>query len=274
MNENLKKLKFRTCLKVNGLENIPNDAPIIFCANHNCLMDIFYLPCALPDNTVNLISARLLYKNEIPKRKKMVNELLNAMPIEAHGGNTYANMCISYATKLLCKGFNLCIFPEGAYIEPNNFVFKGRTGASRILYGAASILKSKPYLIPVAIKIESKKLDLDGYNPNDDIVTVSILKPIDYVLNFNSYVEEKDFNEKNRLIHLPIDKCMMAIANELKKEYKNEYIILRAKGNVVFEDASTVDVNIANESRFILAYDTHLNNRLNNILSLFGLKSG
>lgn len=113
MNERLKELKSRTNIKVNGIENIPKDVPVIFCANHNCLMDIFYLPSVLPDNTINLISARLLYK-DIKERKEMVNGMLNAMPIEAHGGKSYVDMCICYATKLLCNGFNLTIFPEGA----------------------------------------------------------------------------------------------------------------------------------------------------------------
>lgn len=68
---------------------------------------------------------------------------------------------------------------------------------------------------------------------------------------------------------MPVDKCMRAIAKELKKDYIDEYIALRSKGNVIFEDGSTIDVDIANESKFILAYETHLNKRLNNIISLF-----
>ena len=75
----------RINLNVYGIENYPKNGPNIFIANHNCLMDIFYLPAALPNATVNLISSRLIYKNE-NLRKELVKNLLYSMPIEAHGG--------------------------------------------------------------------------------------------------------------------------------------------------------------------------------------------
>ena len=90
--DELKKLK-NDLIKVNGLENIDNKIPSIIISNHNCLMDIFYLPLVLNNEIVSLISPRLIYK-KVENRQETVNKYLYAMPIEAHGGKTYSNICI------------------------------------------------------------------------------------------------------------------------------------------------------------------------------------
>ena len=90
--EELKKLREHVNLVVKNLDNYPKDEINVLVSNHNCLMDIFYLPMALPEEIISLISARLVYKNE-NNRKEIVNRYLNAMPIEAHGGIVYANIC-------------------------------------------------------------------------------------------------------------------------------------------------------------------------------------
>lgn len=85
------------------------------------------------DKIISLISSRLIYKRDI-KRQEVVNKYLYSMPIEAHGGKEYANL--ESAASLLSNGYNLNIFPEGAYIDDKEHVYKGRTGASRILFRA------------------------------------------------------------------------------------------------------------------------------------------
>ena len=106
--DELKKLK-NDLIKVNGLENIDNKIPSIIISNHNCLMDIFYLPLVLNNEIVSLISPRLIYK-KIENRQETVNKYLYAMPIEAHGGKTYSNICINKATELLNNNISLNIF--------------------------------------------------------------------------------------------------------------------------------------------------------------------
>ncbi len=83
--EELKKLREQVNLSVINLDNYPKNQINVLVSNHNCLMDIFYLPMALPEEIVSLISARLVYKKE-NNRKGIVDKYLNAMPIEAHGG--------------------------------------------------------------------------------------------------------------------------------------------------------------------------------------------
>ena len=94
--EMLKQFKEQITFSVRNIENYPKNEANVLISNHNCLMDIFYLPMALPEEIISLVSARLVYKNELD-RKKMMERYLYAMPIEAHGGSQYANMCLGHA---------------------------------------------------------------------------------------------------------------------------------------------------------------------------------
>ena len=70
-------------------------------------------------------------------------------------------MCLEYSAKLLKDGHILSIFPEGAYIEDDGNIYKGRTGAARILFSSIGD-EFKPSIIPVAIKIDGKIEEVKG----------------------------------------------------------------------------------------------------------------
>ena len=265
-NENL--LRFRKSIKMDvyGLENIPDNGVCIFIANHNCLMDIFYLPAALKNDCVSLISPRLMYKKDI-SRQDTVKRLLYSMPIEAHGGTKYAQMCLEQAVSILCSGIDVAIFPEGAYIEPNNNIFKGRTGASRILFDA----KSKGIdinFIPVAIEVISNNLDLDNYNVCDDKINIYILDKVDYEKDYTKYIESNEKSVKNMALHSVVELGMKSIAKALNKVYCDDYIVLRPKKNVIFRDGSTVDTYLAQECKYLKKYEDELLERKKEILDI------
>ena len=255
----LNNLKKRITLNVYGIENYPKDGPNIFIANHNCLMDIFYLPAALPNATVNLISSRLVYKNK-KERKELVNNLLYSMPIEAHGGSTYSKMCLDYAEKFLYENIDLTIFPEGAYIEPSEYVYKGHTGIARILFNVRE-KGLHPNFIPVAIEIINGNSDLDCYISNNEIVNVYILEPVDYEKYYLDYVNSTNEITKNIAFHAVVDAGMMSIAKALNKTFCNEYIELWPRNDVVFPDGNTIETSIAQEKYYIDLYENELKNR-------------
>lgn len=190
--------------------------------------------------------------------KRLVNRYLHAMPIEAHGGNKYANICLIQTIKFLQHGKGVNIFPEGAYV-PDKKIFRGHTGASRLVFEAKK-LGSKINLVPISIKV-SKDGDLDDYNKKGDNVEVTVLPAIDYEEIYYNYRYAITKEEKNELLHQPIDMAMKCIANNLGMPYVNNYIELRRKGNVMFEDGSVVDVNTAQEEEYINRYNHELNDR-------------
>lgn len=257
--EALKKLRENINLRVNGIDNIPTDEPVLVVANHNCLMDIFYLPASLNVDIVSVISPRLIYKKNEDRQEK-ITTYLNAMPIEAHGGKKYADMCLEQASKLLCEGLNIGIFPEGAYIDDLATVYRGRTGASRILYSCKD-KNVTPYLIPVAIDIKSENLDLDNYYPNDDEVTVSILKPINYEDDYYNYINNDSLSLKNQFLHLPIDRSLKSIASTLNRQYSESYIELYKKNNVIFCDGKVVPTEDAQSEYYYEKYTNELEDR-------------
>lgn len=262
---NLSDFQNRINLHVYGLENLPKHGPSIFIANHNCLMDIFYLPAALPNLSVNLISPRLIYKPNLP-RQKIINDLLYSMPLEAHGGREYSQICLDKATSILCENIDLTIFPEGAYLSPSNYIYKGRTGAARILYNAKNN-GIFPNLVPVAIKIINNNLDLDSYSEQNDIVNVYILPPINYNKFYLDYINTTSFSVKNNALHNVIKECMQNIAYTLNKIYCDKYIQLIPKNNVIFRDGTTINVDLAQNDYYINLYNKELTARKNKILN-------
>lgn len=263
--EKLKELRELVNLEVRGLENYPIGEPNILIANHNCLMDIFYLPMSLEENIVSLISSRLIYKNEI-ERKQMVEKYLYSMPIEAHGGSIYSEMCLKYATELVCNGISVSIFPEGAYLS-ENIIHRGRTGASRILYSARE-RGIRPNLIPVSIDIKSDNLDLDSYHPLDDNVIVTITEPINYENDYYNYLNANTTEEKNVCLHKPIDEGMINISKSLNIQYSDDYIELWPKNNVIFENGITVPTSDAQSENYIFLYEKELAKRTRQLINI------
>ena len=253
--ETLKKLRNELDIQINGKDNYPKDVPCVIITNHNRLLDIFYTPLAFDNDIVSLISARLVYKQDL-SRLEVVNKYLNAFPIEAHGGNKYSNMCLDYASKILDNKINLSICPEGAYLEGKDYVYKGRTGAIRILFKSLDN-NNFSYLLPVSIDIETNK-ELDCYNVGKDKVKIEILNPIDpinYYKDFNDSYEK----EKNVILHKMIKEGMQNISKSLNREYLDEYIELYPKGNVIFNEGITIPKEEAQDKIYIEKYNNDLN---------------
>lgn len=227
-------------------------------------MDIFCLPAAIPEPVISLISARLIYK-KILERQKMVNNNLYALPIEAHGGVDYANMCLETGVSMLQQGYSINIFPEGAYIVENGYVYRGRTGASRMLFSCykkgISVL-----LLPVAIKVNCSEASLDSYEINtQDKISINILKPMNFQEEYNKFNESKTQWQQNIYLHAVMDKSMQQIANSLNKTYSMEYIQLTPKNNVIFKNGQTITTTEAQETRYLNRYQKELNENVNEL---------
>ncbi|MCI9233657.1 MAG: 1-acyl-sn-glycerol-3-phosphate acyltransferase [Bacilli bacterium] len=211
--EALKELKKEINLTIQGLENYPTDAPSLIVANHNCLMDIFYMPASIPEASISLISPRLIYK-PIRERQKQIENYLYALPIEAHGGPLYTRLCLENAASMLTQGISTIIFPEGAYIPEKDIIHRGRTGMARILFQCRK-KGIKVHLLPAAIQIQNQHPDLDRYFPSNEIVKISLLKPIDYDSEAKLFLSSKDKKIKNIALHQITDKAMQQIAVQL-----------------------------------------------------------
>jgi len=254
----LKCIRDEINISIEGSENINYDSPCLFVSNHNCLMDIFYLPMSIDVPIVDMISARLIYK-KVFDRQKMVNDCLYSMPIEAHGGKVYSDMCLDSGISLLNSGISLGIFPEGAYLSGNN-IYRGRTGASRILFGAMD-KGIDVNLIPVGINVFGD-YDLDSYIFDDRVINIRILPNIKCDNWYDMFKEGNSFSDRNNALHGPIDICMKSIADAMDRPYINDYIELYPKGNVIFSNGDTVLTGLAQNPEFVNEYNMELNDRV------------
>lgn len=271
--EELRKLRDNIELVVKGDPKVLHEAPTIVITNHNCLKDIFYLPMSLLNETqiISLISSRLIYKKD-KERQNTVNRYLHSMPIEAHGGKSYVDLCLNSATNLLHEGHNLNIFPEGAYIDDKEHVYKGRTGASRILFSAKE-KGNHPNIVPIGIDIESHDNNLDSYDlSSHDKVTVNILEPINYDDAYYNYENSDNLEDKNKNLHKVIDTGMKSIAQSLNREYIDSYIELYPKGNVIFESGQKIDTDIAQDESYISQYKTDIERRAKSLIKILNNK--
>ena len=130
--------------QIEGLENLPKDAPFVIASKHNSFIDPIILALVttkyLRKKRIYFISAMALFFDvlssllfsefggSIRLRKKM-----------AHGG------FLKSALKKLRKGDIVCIFPEGAPNKKPN-IRKGKTGVARL------VLKGKVQVVPVGIQ--------------------------------------------------------------------------------------------------------------------------
>lgn len=254
--ERLEELREKLNVSIEGKENYPSDYSSIIISNHNCLKDIFYLPLAFENEIVSAISSRLIYKRS-QDRKLLVDTYLNSFPIEAHGGSSYSNLCLKNISDIVKSGISINIFPEGAYINDKSSVYKGRTGASRILFKSIEG-GYYPFFVPVCIDIKSSSDDLDDYTIGNDIIFIKILKPIDYSDELYDYLHSKSVEEKNKILHRLTDKGMVKISEALNRKYKDEYIELFKKGNVIFSDGQIINADLAQQKEYLDKYSEEL----------------
>ncbi len=262
--DELKRLQDRLNIEIKGENNYPtNGKPTLIVANHTCLMDIFYLPMALPESTLSLVGSRVIYKPN-RERQEVVKRYLNTLPLEARGGNLYANLCLENATEVLRKGISINMFPQGVYTRESSVIGRSRTGMSRILFGAKEH-GTDVNLVPVAIDIEGDIEDLDNYSPTDNCVRVSILPSIEYGEEYDLYASNSSKKIRNDALHMVADKSFVQVASALNKPYSLEYLGYPYVENVMFEDGTVLPISEASKDANVKRYRKELREYTNGL---------
>lgn len=124
---------------VKGLENIPDDEPVIFVSNHQSLIDIKLSIAAIPRN-FSFISKDILFK--IPILGKYMKTSGHISIRRSDERNAYGTL--NEVVKKLDGGKSIIFFPEGTRSESGE-LGKFKRGISMV------ILKSGRKVIPTAI---------------------------------------------------------------------------------------------------------------------------
>ena len=167
------KISFRLLginFDVKGLENIPDNEPVIFVSNHQSLIDIKLSIAAIPKN-FSFISKDILFK--IPILGKYMRTSGHIGIRRSDERNAYGTL--NEVVKKLDDGKSIIFFPEGTRSESGE-LGKFKRGISMI------ILKSGRKVIPTAIMGSREYLPKSSIlsNPGHRDICFRFGKPIEF----------------------------------------------------------------------------------------------
>ena len=142
--------------EVAGLENIPKDKGVIFCANHvNALVDPILVQAATAKTMRPLARSGLFNKLWL----KPILTIMGAVPIyraSDEGSDLSQNQdSFRRVYELLEQGEWIMIFPEGQS-HSRSQIQKLKTGAARMALGTVNRGQSEPVLLPVGLTFTNK----------------------------------------------------------------------------------------------------------------------
>ena len=158
-------------IEIQGIENIPENEPVVFVSNHQSMMDIKLLIACIPVN-FSFISKDTVF--HVP----ILGAYMTAsghIPIQrSEDRKAYATL-LTAIHELTAKKKSLVIFPEGTRSEDGQLgAFK--RGISLI------ILKSGRMVVPMAIDGSNQFMPKRGWlsNPEKRYVRISFGKPLSF----------------------------------------------------------------------------------------------
>jgi 1-acyl-sn-glycerol-3-phosphate acyltransferase len=196
---------------IEGLDNVPDDGPAIFCPNHVSVLDSFFLPLVLP--------RRITYvgKSEYMDswKTKYVFPAIGMIPID-RGGGSAGERALSAAARVLGRGEFFGIYPEGTRSR-DGVLHKGHTGPARLA------LRTGAPLIPVGLIGTRDAQPPEARFPKPRVpVTVRIGRPIDAATHAQA--------DDRLALRQIIDEVMYEIRELSGQDYRDTYATKKAEG--------------------------------------------
>jgi 1-acyl-sn-glycerol-3-phosphate acyltransferase len=156
----LKRVVLGPCLRlffrpwVEGLENLPEDGPVILASNHLSFSDSIFLPLVVPRRVTFM--AKSDYFTGTGVKGRLIAGFFRAIgqvPVDRSGGAA-SQAAIDTAMGILGEGGLLGIYPEGTR-SPDGHLYRGKTGVARMA------LEAGARVVPVAM-IDTEKIQPPG----------------------------------------------------------------------------------------------------------------
>ncbi len=119
-------LRFFYRVRVEGLEGVPADGPVILASNHVSFCDSIFLPLVLRRRVTFVAKAEYF---EDPKTAWFFRAV-GQIPIK-RGGGSASQRALDSAREVLDEGGVFGIYPEGTR-SPDGRLYKGHTGVARL----------------------------------------------------------------------------------------------------------------------------------------------
>jgi 1-acyl-sn-glycerol-3-phosphate acyltransferase len=194
--------------KVEGLENLSRNTPYIFAANHNSHIDEFVImpPVYTGTRRVTHFFADRKHWFQGKIFFRILAWRFGAIPVDRGKGT--GDQAIDRGVRLLKKGHNVIIYPEGT--RGDSFELnKGKVGVAKMA------LRANVPVVPLGVFGTHLLMPKGKHKPSiRRVVTVKIGKP----MYFNDYLDRANDNETYREI---TDRIMVEIANLLGQKYRH-----------------------------------------------------
>lgn len=122
-----------------GLEDLPNEGPVIVVANHVSFMDSLWVPLRVPRRMVFLAKAEYFES----KKTAWFFRALGMIPVR-RDAKEQSEAALSAGLDVLEAGGVLGLYPEGTR-SPDGRLYRGRTGVARLA------LRSRAPVVPVGL---------------------------------------------------------------------------------------------------------------------------
>ena len=116
-------------VRVEGLENVPTEGPVILAANHQSFCDSFFLPLVVKRRVTYVAKAEYFDCWKTAWFFRAAGQI----PMNRSGGDA-SQRALDTATGVLQAGGVLAIYPEGTR-APDTRLHKGKTGVARLSVG-------------------------------------------------------------------------------------------------------------------------------------------
>jgi 1-acyl-sn-glycerol-3-phosphate acyltransferase len=162
-------LRFLFRVRVEGVEHIPKDGPIIMASNHVSFCDSIFLPLVLKRRITFVAKAEYF---DDPKTAWFFRAV-GQIPIRREGGSA-SQRALDTARGVLEGGGVFGIYPEGTR-SPDGRLYKGHTGIARLA------LQTNAPIIPVAMVGTREAQPIGQVKPNFFMpITVRFGRPLTY----------------------------------------------------------------------------------------------
>lgn len=189
----------KTTVTVNGLENIPEEKPLLYVSNHQSYADIPTIIYALGErNVAFMLKSTMLNIPFIGNYLKY----MHCIPVDQKNARAAAES-VNIAAEEIKNGRSIVIFPEGKR-SFNNYPADFKNGAFRI------VKKTGVTLLPIYLHNVHR-----GYEGNGCMVC-----PADVAVNFLEPIETGEMNRADIQI---LNEKVHDIINEFAVKFNNEY---------------------------------------------------
>jgi len=162
-------LRFFYRVKVEGLEHLPAEGPVILASNHVSFCDSIFLPMVLKRRVTFVAKAEYF---EDPKTAWFFRAV-GQIPIRRDGGSASSG-ALAAARGVLDAGGVFGIYPEGTR-SPDGRLYRGHTGVARLA------LQCRAPIVPVAMIGTREAQPIGQAMPNLFVpITIRLGRPLTY----------------------------------------------------------------------------------------------